>query len=69
MPDDFDKQTSLSMMDCIARELLGLEKKQRDLRLEYWRHQAIAYPTSECQHGDTHFCKHCCNNQEAPSVR
>lgn len=54
-----DRERYLSRMDLVARKLTRLDEEMRELRVEYWRWQALAYPDYECNHPDTHFCKHC----------
>lgn len=53
-------------MQRIVGDISRLEDHIKDLRIEYWGWQAMAYPVNECHHGPAHFCANCGNNMEAP---
>lgn len=57
-----EKAYAIAQMDVLAQQLHKIENDRRELQLSYWRWQAMAYPSGECQHGSTHFCEHCGNN-------
>jgi hypothetical protein len=65
----FDKAEVLQEMDRLAEQMTNARNMMRDMQLEYWHMQSLVYATGECQHGTTHFCSDCGNNQEAPGGR